>query len=160
MSRLRFWLLTLSFDIYWGLAVALRERLELWLCASALGAWLLCPRDMKLRLLLVALMGMALDTLWLKLDLFRFSGSATFPLWMIALWLAFACWWWLTLNRYALHWRWQMVTGALGGPFSYYVGERLGGLYWHQPSSIVLGALAAGWALYLPVASHLLRRKS
>jgi len=91
MSRLRFWLLTLGFDLYWGLAVALRERIGLLLCAGALLAWLLSPRVMKLRLLLVALAGIALDSLWLGVDLFSFSGSHAFPVWMLALWLTFAC---------------------------------------------------------------------
>ncbi|MTD26718.1 DUF2878 domain-containing protein [Erwinia sorbitola] len=159
MSRLRFWLLTFSFDIYWGLAVGLRERIWLLLGGSALFAWLLCPRDIKLRVLLAALGGIALDSLWLKLDLFSFSGSAGFPAWMLALWLMFACWWWLTLSRFALNRRWQVAIGALGGPFSYLVGERLGGLQWHQPPVVVLTALAVGWALYLPFASSLLRRK-
>lgn len=159
MSRLRFGLLTLAFDVYWGLAVALRERIGLLLCAGALGAWLFSPAPVKLRLLLVALAGIGLDSLWLLLGLFQFSGSQTFPVWMMALWLAFACWWWLTLSRFALSRRWQIAIGALGGPFSYFIGERLGGLQWHQPTAVVLSALAIGWAIYLPLASRLLRRE-
>lgn len=158
MSRLRFWLLTLGFDIYWGLAVALRERIGLLLCAAALFAWLLSPRDMKLRLLLLALAGIALDSLWLSLELFRFHGSHAFPVWMLALWLTFACWWRLILQRYSPGWCWLVIAGALGGPFSYFIGERLGGLQWHQSPALALGALAIGWAIWLPLASRLLRR--
>ncbi|UDQ81570.1 DUF2878 domain-containing protein [Erwinia rhapontici] len=160
MSRLRFWLLTLGFDLYWGLAVALRERIGLLLCAGALLAWLLSPRVMKLRLLLVALAGIALDSLWLGVDLFSFSGSHAFPVWMLALWLTFACWWGLILHRFAPDWRWLIVAGAVGGPFSYFIGERFGGLQWHQSPAMALGALAIGWAIWLPLASRLLRRNS
>lgn len=159
MSRLRFWLLTLGFDVYWGLAVALRARIWPLLCGGALFAWFLCPSGIKPRLLLVALLGIALDSLWLRLGLFRFTQSETVPLWMMALWLAFACWWWLILTRFAPGRLWQVLAGALGGPFSYFIGERLGGLQWHQPLLVVMAALALGWALYLPLASHLLRSK-
>jgi len=48
----------------------------------------------------------------------------------------------------------------LGGPFSYFIGERLGGLQWHQSPAMALGALAIGWAIWLPLASRLLRRNS
>lgn len=158
MSRLRFWLLTLGFDIYWGLAVALRERIGLLLGAAALSVWLMCPRVIKLRLLLVALAGIALDSLWLSINLFSFSGSHAFPVWMLALWLTFACWWALILHRFTPGWRWQVAAGGLGGPFSYFIGERLGGLQWHHSPAIALGALAIGWAIFLPLASRLLRR--
>lgn len=159
MSRLRFWLLTLGFDLYWGLAVTLRERIGLLLCTGALLAWLLSPREMKLRLLLVALAGIALDSLWLSLDMFSFSGSHAFPVWMLALWLTFACWWGLILKRFAPGWGWLVAAGALGGPFSYFIGERLGGLQWHQPPAVALGALAIGWVVWLPLVSRLLRRE-
>ncbi|MEN5016206.1 DUF2878 domain-containing protein [Erwinia sp. Eh17-17] len=158
MSRLRFWLLTFAFDIYWGLAVALRERLWLLLSAGALSAWLLCPHRVKPRLLLVALAGVAMDSLWLVLGLFQFSGSQAFPVWMVALWLTFSCWWWLILSRYALNVRWQIAIGALGGPFSYFIGERLGGLHWQQSPALVLAVMAVGWAIWLPAVSRLLRR--
>ncbi|WP_426767687.1 DUF2878 domain-containing protein [Erwinia aphidicola] len=151
MNRWRFWLLTLGFDVYWGLAVALRERIWLALSAVALLAWLLCPREVKVRLLLVAAGGVALDSLWLWSGLFSFGGSAFFPLWMLALWLVFACWWWLLQQRFALRSPLLALVGALGGPFAYFFGERLGAMQLHQPALLVFGVLAVGWAIYLPL---------
>lgn len=153
MSRWRFWLLTLGFDLYWGLAVALRERIWLALSAVALLAWLLCPREVKVRLLVVAAGGVALDSLWLWSGLFSFNGIAFFPPWMLALWLVFACWWWLLQQRFALRAPLLALVGSLGGPFAYFVGERLGAMQLHQPALLVFGVLAVGWAIYLPLVS-------
>lgn len=158
MTRARFWLLTVGFDIYWGLAVALRERLWLALWVVALCAWWLTPRAVKGPLLLVSIGGIALDSLWLGLGLFSFSNSAFFPLWMAALWLAFACWWWLLQQRFAFRFPMLVPIGALGGPFSYFVGERLGAMTLHQPAWLVFSALAVGWALFLPLVSRILAR--
>lgn len=151
MSRWRFWLLTVGFDVYWGLAVALRERIWLALCVVALCVWLLCPRALKARLLLVAAGGIALDSLWLWSGLFTFSGSAFFPAWMLALWLVFACWWWLMQRRFALSAPLLVLIGALGGPFAYFIGERLGAMALHQPAWHVFIVMAFGWAIYLPL---------
>lgn len=156
MNRTRFWLLTLAFDLYWGVAVALRERAEVVIVLLALLAWLLCPHSVKWRLLVLTLAGIALDSAWLALGLFSFSASGGFPLWMMALWLAFACWWWLMLARFDFSRGWLVMIGAAGGPLAYFIGERLGAMELHQPSWLVFSALAVGWASALPLTRYLL----
>lgn len=156
MSPLRFWLLALAFDVYWALAVSQRDRWLLVLAALALLAWLYSPRALKGRLLLLALAGCAMDAVWLSAELFSFSNSAAIPGWMLALWLTFSCWWQLMLRRYALHPGWLAVVGALAGPFSYFIGERLGAMVLLRPDWQVFTVLALGWALFLPFSRWLL----
>ena len=49
------------------------------------------------------------------------------------------------------------VFGALGGPLAYYAGERLGAVEMpHQASALL--ALAAGWAVLMPLLTVIARR--
>ncbi|WP_437608302.1 DUF2878 domain-containing protein [Erwinia sp. V71] len=156
MKRAQFWLLAIGFDLYWALAVGVRERVELPVAIVALLALWLSPRGCRGRLLLVTLAGVALDSLWLMLDLFRFTGSNALPLWMYALWLTFACWWRTVLNAIRLPLRWLAALGAISGPCSYLIGERLGAMQLQQSATLVWPLLAGGWALYLPLTHWLL----
>ncbi|PLV60687.1 DUF2878 domain-containing protein [Erwinia sp. B116] len=156
MSGRRFAGLTLAFNLFWTLAVSLRDAATIPLLLLALLAWLCSPPARRIPLLLLAALGVAMDGLWLRCGLFSFNSSATFPAWMLALWLAFACWWPLFLQRYRLGWPWLMGLGALSGPFSYYLGERLGAMQLHQPGWQVFTLLAVGWALLLPASRKLI----
>lgn len=156
MSGRRFVWLTLAFNLYWTLAVSLRDAATIPLLLLALLAWLLSTPARRLPLLLLAAAGVAMDGLWLWCGLFSFNSPAPFPGWMLALWLAFACWWPLFLQRYRLSWPWLMLLGALSGPFSYFIGERLGAMQLHQPGWRVFIVLAVGWGLLLPVSRKLL----
>ncbi|MEN4979224.1 DUF2878 domain-containing protein [Erwinia billingiae] len=158
MSTLRFWLLTLGFDLYWALAVGLRERAVYALVVIALLAWWASDAALRLRVLAVALVGLAMDSLWLWLDLFHFADAQWVPLWMLSLWLAYACWWPLCLHRYALSGPLLAVLGAVVGPFTYYLGERLGGMELTASPLKVFGLMAIGWAIYLPLTRRLLQR--
>ncbi|MGB9097006.1 DUF2878 domain-containing protein [Erwinia sp.] len=159
MSTLRFWLLTLGFDLYWALAVGLRDSAVYALLAVAIVAWLVSDAASKLRLLAVTLAGVAMDSLWLWLGLFHFAGASWLPVWMLSLWLAYACWWRLFLQRYPLNGLFLALLGAAAGPFSYYIGERLGGMELTASPLKVFGLMAIGWAIYLPLTRWLLQRK-
>ena len=79
------------------------------------------------------------------------------PLWMVTLWAAFAT----TLDN-SLAWMQQRhsvaaLFGAVGGPLSYWAGERLGALRLEQPLPALL-AIAAGWAIATPLLLELARR--
>ncbi len=111
------------------------------------------------RLLLAALaVGLLLENLLLAADLVRHAGDPSWaPLWMLALWPLFAT----TLNL-SLAWlrgriRLAALLGAVAGPLAYLGGAGLGAITLPEP---VLGvaALAAGWALALPVLLALARR--
>ena len=42
------------------------------------------------------------------------------------------------------------IFGAIGGPLSYIAGQKLGGIVLVD-SSMALGALAVGWAVFMPI---------
>ena len=135
--------------------------------ALALAAVLLhlstAPEPLReLRLIAVAaLVGAAFESLlvasgWVKMDSALLLGGLT-PLWMVALWVAFAT----TLNvslrflrsRYLL----SAVLAAIGAPLAYIAGAELGALQWEQmlPALLLIGA---GWALLMPLLLRLAQR--
>ncbi|MCU5772918.1 DUF2878 domain-containing protein [Erwiniaceae bacterium BAC15a-03b] len=159
MKNWRFWLLTLGFDAYWALAVGLRERGELIAAAIAVLALLLSPNGSRWPLLTLAILGIALDSLWLALDLFHFSGSHWLPLWMLSLWLAFACWWRTLMATLKLPVSGLIALGAIGGPLSYLIGAQLGAMQLQRSAALVYPLLACGWAIYLPLTGWILRNR-
>jgi len=76
--------------------------------------------------------------------------SNTAPHWIVAMWVLFAS----TLNL-SLRWlrgRWALATllGAVAGPLAYYAGAGLGGVVITEPLP-AFTALAAGWAVFVPL---------
>ena len=72
------------------------------------------------------------------------------PVWMIALWINFAC----TLHA-SLAWlqgRFVFATmaGAIAGPLSYWGGERLGAITLHPDPAIWMGGVGLLWAVSTP----------
>jgi len=158
-ARWRFWLLTLGFDAFWALAVGLRERTEWIALTIAVLALLFSTGGSRWQIISLMALGIALDSLWLALDLFQFNGSHWLPLWMLALWLGFSCWWRLVMATLNLPLLWLIPLGAVGGPLSYFIGEQLGAMELQHAPSLVYPLLACGWAIYLPVARWILRAK-
>jgi hypothetical protein len=116
----------------------------------------------ELRLIGIALAcGAVFETLLAASGWVRMESSALpaglAPLWMVALWAAFAT----TLNvslralrsRYVL----SAVLAAAGAPLAYHAGAGLGALHWvEQVPALVL--IALGWALLLPLLMKLAQR--
>jgi hypothetical protein len=109
----------------------------------------------------VTTLGTAWDTVPAALGLIDYQGGlATLggtPLWIVALWLAFAT----TLNV-SLRWlrgrlALAVTLGAIGGPLSYVAASSLGALELAEPTRALL-AQALGWAVLLPVTSALAAR--
>ena len=79
------------------------------------------------------------------------------PLWMVALWAAFATTLNVSLralrNRYAL----CALLAGIGAPLAYAAGARLGALQWTDALRGLL-LVAAGWAVLLPLLMRLARR--
>lgn len=166
---MRFWLTLFAYEAVWFAAVIGAGHGQWWpgvLTTFAFAAWRLAAsahRTVEWRLLAVALfIGLVLENLWVRSGLLRYAAPwpwAESPAWLIALWLAFA----LTivpLFRY-LHARPVLaaVFGACGGPLAY-LGAARG---WHAvllptPMWPSLLALAAGWAIALPLLTTLARR--
>lgn len=76
------------------------------------------------------------------------------PYWILAMWALFATtlnvsMGWLK-NRFAL----ALIMGAVGGPLSYWAGQKLGAITFIEPVPALL-ALAAVWAIAMPLLAKL-----
>jgi hypothetical protein len=103
----------------------------------------------------IVLTGIVIELLLLKSGAITYRGStasASFPpLWILALWLAFA-----TLPDGALSWLsgrtgLQVIFGALGGPLSYIAGEKLGAAEFHTSFTYAMAVFAIAWAIATPL---------
>jgi len=103
----------------------------------------------------IALLGIVIEFLLLKSGAITYRGStasASFPpLWILALWLAFA-----TLPDGALSWLsgrtgLQIIFGAIGGPLSYVAGEKLGAAELHASFTYAMVIFAIAWAIATPL---------
>ncbi len=166
---MNFWLTLIAYEAVWFAAVIGAGHGRWWpgvFSALAFAAWRLAVsahRRLECRLAAVAvLLGLALENLYVHGGLLRYAAAwpyAGSPAWLIALWLAFA----LTIVPLFgyLHARPVLAAafGALGGPLAY-LGAARG---WHAvifptPMWPALLALAAGWAVALPLLATLARQ--
>lgn len=166
---MNFWFTLIAYEAVWFVAVSGAGHGWWWpgaLATLAFAAWRLAVsahRGVELRLLAVGLLlGLVLENLWVRSGLLAYAAAwpwATAPVWLIALWLAFA----LTIVPLFgyLHARPALAAllGAVGGPLAYLAAAR----GWHAvqlpaPAWPSLLALAGGWALALPLLATLARR--
>lgn len=105
-------------------------------------------------LVAAALIGGVVDSLQSCFGLLRFQSGHVIgciaPPWILVMWMQFA-----TLFRFGLAFlsgRYLLgaVLGALGGPFAFWVGERLGAVDFGAPSWRSLLVLGAVWAVATP----------
>ena len=148
-------LLAIWFDLYWTLVVMFREQgLVIWFALAVL-AWLMLPPSYRGYALVLAVTGGLLATLWALTGLITFTGASLMPLWMMALWLMFACVW-TQLTRTTTLPGWLLTALAtLGGPVAYLIGDRLGAITFQEPTFIVISWMIPGW-LVLMLFFHLL----
>ncbi|PKO45651.1 MAG: DUF2878 domain-containing protein [Betaproteobacteria bacterium HGW-Betaproteobacteria-22] len=106
-----------------------------------------------LLLLLTLIIGAGFDQLMLILQWVGYQhhgwSNALVPVWILALWAAFAC----TLNV-SLAWLKEryfiaMLFGAAGGPIAYLGAEKIGAVNLH--GNIAYIALSIGWAVITPL---------
>jgi hypothetical protein len=105
-------------------------------------------------IVLAAIVGGTWDSLLVAAGLLAYpSGTliaGTAPYWIVAMWMLFAT----TLNvslrwlkgRYVL----AALLGGIAGPLAYFGGAKLGGVQF-QDMTLGLGALAVGWAVFMPL---------
>jgi hypothetical protein len=102
--------------------------------------WFSADRASDLRLLLaVALIGFSVDTVNLWLGVFSLFGAPRFPrycpVWLTALWAMFG----------------TTLLGAVARPVSYLGGAKLGAVTMNPNRAFSIAALAAGWAVVMPL---------
>jgi hypothetical protein len=109
----------------------------------------------ELRLIAIAaLCGAAFETLlvasgWVRMSPVLLSGSLT-PLWMVALWAAFATTLNVSLRALRPHYLLSALLAAVGAPLAYWAGARMGAMQWvHEAPALIL--IALGWAALTPL---------
>jgi hypothetical protein len=168
------WLNMLWMQALWFGAVMGAAKQQLWLAPVLLmgfAFWELRPSrriygDFQLMLVAV-LIGLILDTTWVRLGWLEFAASWAFseraPLWILLLWAGLA----LTLNHSLAWLQSRLVLAALLGgvssPLSYLAAARLGAVTIVTESGVWLVGLGLSWAVALPLllwlASHLKQLK-
>lgn len=166
---MNFWLTLIAYEVVWFAAVIGAGHGRWWpgvFGTLVFAAWRLsvsAHRRVESRLIVVALvLGLILEGVWVRAGLVSYATPWPWveaPAWLMALWLAFA----LTIVPLFgyLHARAMLaaVFGAVGGPLAY-LGAARG---WHAvllPTPVwpTLLALAAGWAIALPLLTTLAQR--
>lgn len=147
-----FWLTNLlMFQISWFSAAFLTAYASLIIALLLLVHFALTPTPREdSKLMLLAIVGMAIDTLHLLIGTFA-AEQSFFPLWLILLWVMFCISFnhslaWFTQRSYGL----LAVVGAIGGTLSYWGGIQSGALTTAQPTSFVISILLLTWALLFP----------
>ena len=112
------------------------------------------PRAEMILLLVVALIGLAFDSMLVASGWLVYSSGQWHPLmapyWIVAMWVAFA-----TTFNVSMHWLkgralMAILFGAAGGPLAYLAGAKLGAVVIADPLAATL-ALGLGWGLLMPV---------
>lgn len=164
LDNWRRWLPNLViFHVVWIIAVDGAARGYWWWGPASVAVWAAweLPRSPYLRsdlalMLGTAVLGFALDTLWVQSGLVKFTSPSTLggiaPLWIVSLWIGFA----LTLNHslYPLKTRpvWAGMLGLTGGPLAYWLAQRsYSAVELAAPPWLVLAVLAVAWALVTPL---------
>ncbi len=105
-------------------------------------------------LLFAALVGLGWESALVTLGLVEYGAGSPVPgiapYWIVAMWVLFAT----TLNG-ALRWlRKSMLVavlfGAIGGPLSFFAGQKAGAVVFPDPA-LSLFVIGAGWAVLLPL---------
>lgn len=155
-----FWIVTLSFNAYWTMAIIWREQATPFLLIGAVLALIFTPPRQRRLVLVAALLGITMDALWCSLGIFKFTGQAGVPIWMCALWLTFTSWFYWLLRRITLTTKTVVLLGALTGPLAYVIGWKLNAMTPQIAPEMMILTLSLGWAIYLPVVSWpILRRR-
>ena len=145
------------FQLGWFACVLGGNSLWLLLAGGALLAHLLwISRSLaQVRLIaVVCVLGSTVDSLLLNAGVFAFKQPGVLiPFWLVLLWALLA----ITLNH-CLAWTakplWRAILlGAIGGPLSYYAGQRLGAVQFPMGLWPTLLGLSLLWAGVFPLLS-------
>ena len=143
------------FNVLWFCCVAGRYE-YLWLVAPAVLVYagllifygVISARQMGM----VILVGVLVDSVYTVTGVFRFDqDNLLLPLWMCVLWVAFATTLPLSMKLFGRNGYLAALTGALGFPFSYFIGEKLGAISFGLPFHWMALMVGVTWAMILPL---------
>jgi hypothetical protein len=119
------------------------------------------PRQELKLLASVVVIGWVWESALLDLGLLAYPTSSSLhglaPLWLPALWALFAAQINTTYSWLKRRFHVAVLIGAIAGPLSFRAGAALGALRFANPWPAAI-ALAAGWAVLLPLTTVLARR--
>lgn len=147
------WFNAIWFQTTWFCAVLGREA-WLPLTAALLLVHLALVRDRLAEIQLMALVGgtgIAVDAALSILDIYQFGDGVVLPLWLCALWLAFAAATVRSLSFLAGRPALAALAGAIVIPLNYWAGQRLGAVEFPYPLTTTLLLVSLCWAVMLPV---------
>lgn len=112
------------------------------------------PRPEFSLLIIAAIIGALWDSLPVALGWMVYpSGNViegAAPYWIVALWVAFATTFNVSMRWFKKHLLLAAIFGAVGGPLAFLAGERLGGVeFTSYPAPLTL--LAIGWGFLMPL---------
>ncbi|MGD2006467.1 MAG: DUF2878 domain-containing protein [Pseudomonadales bacterium] len=158
ISRTKFLVNALGFNIIWALLVIIRDP---WthgvaLLFLALHFLFMPQADEARRVTIVMIIGTLIDGILTHQGWFIFTPEVPWiPAWLILLWACFGC----TLEH-SLRWAMKqtpvaMLLGAIAGPLSYFAGYRFGAVEFGHGLWLTLGLLSVIWALLMGGLSRL-----
>jgi len=156
------WLNFVLFDFFWLGCVAGGNQ-WLWLTVPVILAYLIALLNAHAvtlsQLMLAATLGIGVDALLTMLGVFNFSSAGwPIPFWLMLLWLAFVSTLPLSLAFLAKSRTASVLAGAIGFPFSYAMGERLGAVTFGVGYLEALVFLSIIWAVMLPVIIYIIQQ--
>lgn len=143
------WRAIIGFELCWFLLVYF-QQLAFWPVLAYLlyGLWRLVGARRRLAVVMIALLGVAIDSALIQLDILSFALRDSLPLWFWLLWGIFAL---AVVELLAdfLQKPWlAFVLGATGGPLSYIGGAALsGGVLSFPAGYLSYGVLALVWGV-------------
>ena len=145
------WFNAIWFQSTWFLCVLGRDALLLYTLAMLTLHFTLVAsaRDEARRLLPIAAVGIGVDTLLSVIGIFDF-GPVLVPLWLMALWVAFAAALTRALGVFGRSRGLAALVGGIGVPFNYAVGAKMGAVALPMDPVVSGAVLIATWAILLP----------
>jgi len=154
-SKLKLVINFILFQAIWFAAVIGAAKSNLWWCYGLFAiflTWQLLPANRKagdcLNVIVLLVLGLLIDSTWVYTGLIEYRSHISWynsaPNWILILWVSFA----LSLNH-SMSWIYAKPNlaywfGFIGGPLSYFAGERLGAIKINTPWLTTL-CLAFAW---------------
>lgn len=150
----------LAFNGFWALACIGQDTALPFTVAALFILVIATPDPGKTGLLAarIATIGILVDIVLTRSEIFVFPEHAFLPLWLALLWLGFSTTLVRSLKFLNRHLLLAALFGAIGGPSSYFAGYRFGAVDFGHELIPTLLLLAVIWACLLPLFFTLARQ--
>lgn len=141
------WRAIIGFELCWFLLVYF-QQLAMWpvLLYVLYGLWRLGSVQQRAAVIIIALLGIMIDSALIKLGFLSFALQDTLPFWFWLLWGVFALAVVEFMATFLQKFWLAFILGAVGGPLSYVGGAALsGGVLSFPAGYISYGVLAIIW---------------